>query len=259
MTAFCSLYLPGVDNLAETIRTALTALGYERYDPFGTPLGAVPGKAYPLAVRLFVAPARGGWTRVLVALDSTMPDPALLLSLSRVAPCLLVALDDAEAQIEVYTDGAPATPETALAAYLQSPNCADYEPSAASAPSLGGIALDALPGDVQTLARRVDLKQAESMFARLSGNLAAKSGGDSSVLPRQPDWNSAGGRRIAAWMNCLGIPDWRSPDFVTLRDAYALHERRRQRPNATLYPGDADALAAVPDALAYTPVYAGKP
>jgi hypothetical protein len=59
-------------------------------------------------------------------------------------------------------------------------------------------------------------------------------------------------------MDCLRIPDWRDPDFVTLRDAYALHKRRERSPNATLYPGDAEALAAVPDALTYTPVYAGK-
>ena len=59
-------------------------------------------------------------------------------------------------------------------------------------------------------------------------------------------------------MDCLRIPNWRDPDFVTLRDAYALHERRRRSPKATLYPGDAETLAAVPDALAYTPIYAGK-
>ena len=59
-------------------------------------------------------------------------------------------------------------------------------------------------------------------------------------------------------MDCLNIPDWRAPDFVTLRDAYALHKRRQRSPNATLYPGDAEALAAVPDALTYTPIYAGK-
>jgi hypothetical protein len=60
-------------------------------------------------------------------------------------------------------------------------------------------------------------------------------------------------------MNCLTIPlGWISPDFVALRDAYQLHERRRRNPNAMLYPGDAEAMAAVPNALDYAVVYAGK-
>jgi hypothetical protein len=99
------------------------------------------------------------------------------------------------------------------------------------------------------------------MFARLSGNLAAKSAagaGDTNALLRQPDWNSAGGRKIVALLGCLAIPGWREPDFVTLRDAYALHARRQRNPSARLYPGDAEAMDAVSDALVYTPIYAGK-
>jgi hypothetical protein len=257
MTAFRSLYLPGVDNLAETIRTALIALGYESYDPFGL----IPGKAYPQAARLFVAPSRNSWTRVLVAPDSA-PLGVLLPHLAPAGLCLSIALDAADAQIDVSLNGVPTETTSALAPYLQSPECAEQTPSAATTPTLGGIALDALPGDVQALAQQVDLKQAESMFARLSRNLAPKSGGDASALPQLPDWNSAGGRKITALMDCLGIPGWREPDFVTLRDAYALHVRRQRtlktRPNAKLYPGDAEALAAVPDALDYTPIYAGK-
>jgi hypothetical protein len=34
--------------------------------------------------------------------------------------------------------------------------------------------------------------------------------------------------------------------------------RRRRRPDAPLLPGDSDTLSAVPDALAYQAVYAGK-
>ncbi len=98
------------------------------------------------------------------------------------------------------------------------------------------------------------------MFARMSGTLARKAGDSEEAreMLRQPDWNSSGGARIQALMHCLRIPAWRDPDFVTLRDAYALHIRRRRSPTAVLYPGDAEALAAVPNALSYTPVYAGK-
>jgi hypothetical protein len=110
------------------------------------------------------------------------------------------------------------------------------------------------------MAGRLDPRQAESLFTRISGAVAQKGGADPAAreLLRQPDWNSAGGRKIIALMDCLGIAGWRAPDFVTLRDAYALHVRRQRSPNAKLYPGDAEALAAVPDALDYTPIYAGK-
>ncbi|MBL8157537.1 MAG: hypothetical protein JNM70_25480, partial [Anaerolineae bacterium] len=42
-----------------------------------------------------------------------------------------------------------------------------------------------------------------------------------------------------------------------LRDAYQLHSRRQRNPNARAYPGDEAVMAAVPDALMYTPVYGG--
>lgn len=269
MTRWCSLFLPcGADDpaaaatSAAALQSAAAALGYQPYDPFGL----LPGKAYAQAVRLFVQPARGGWIRVIGE-----PDPALLPALSQQTPVLWAELDGAAARLEAYAAGSPVALEAAF------PDQADClrraqqlggatPPAASSREALGAIALDALPGDVQTLAQKVDLKQANALFARLSGNLAAKSGGaggsgsDAAAgdLLRQPDWNSAGGAQIAAVLACLGLTDWQAPDFVTLRDAYALHVRRRRSPKAALYPGDAEALAAVPDALAYTPVYMGK-
>lgn len=259
MTAFCSLYLPGVAPIADSIRTALAALGYEFYDPFGL----IPGKAFPHVARLFVAPPRGGWMRVLVVPETASLD-ALLPSLSRLAPCLLVSLDGDDAHIEACAGEKPAAPEIAFSAYARDAGCLRSALEDALVPTdsraVGGVPLDALPDDVRALAGSLDPRQTESLFARISGTVARKSGADPAArdLLRQPDWNSVGGRRIAAVMDCLGVPNWRDPDFVTLRDAYALHHRRRQRPNATLYPGDTEALAAVPDALDYTPIYAGK-
>lgn len=258
MTCWHSLYLPYADNVVEPLARALAALGYERYTPFGL----IPGKAYPQSVRLFVAPSRGGWTRIVGS-----PDLALLPSLSELAPCLLIELDGAEATITAFADGEPAPVVDAFARYAQSPNCLDQALNgalivdAAGSSNLGGVALDALPGDVQALAQNVDLKQAGKLFERMNATISQKAGGDALAadLLKQPDWSSVGGARIRALMTCLGIPNWQTPDFVTLRDAYALHERRRRSPNARLYPGDADALDAVPDALDYTPVYGGKP
>ncbi len=256
MTRWCSLYLPyGADGAAEALaaalKTALTTLGYQAYDPFGL----LPGKAYPQAVRLFIQPPRGAWLRVIGE-----PDLALLAPLSRFAPVLWVELDGADARIDACADGQPALPENAFPAHADCIRRARLQSAASGGAALGGVALDALPSDVQALAEKVDLKQAGALFARLSGSLAAKAGGDEAArdLLRQPDWQSAGGAQIAAVMDCLGIANWREPDFVTLRDAYTLHLRRRRAPKATLYPGDAEALAAVPDALDYTPIYAGK-
>jgi len=258
MTSWFSLYLPCADSekVVETLKDALQALGYQRYDPFSL----IPGKAYPQAVRLFVAPAHDGWTRLI---SEPNLNPALLPPLSMLAPCLMIELNGDQAAFSAYAEGEAFSPEAAFAPYTHEHDCIHLSlqiDKAGNNAALGGVALDALPGDVQNLAQKVDLKQANKMFNRLSGNLAAKSGGDQAAadLLRQPEWNSVGGARIAALMNCLRIHNWRDPDFVTLRDAYALHERRRRSPKATLYPGDAEAMAAVPDALSYTPVYAGK-
>lgn len=256
MTTWCSLYLPHTADLAKPLQTALQALGYERFNPFGL----IPGRAYPQTVRLFVAPAAGSWTRVLASSDSPLP-PELLPAVSQIVPCLWAELDGAAARIAAYAGGIAAPVDQAFALDAA---CIDQAlktpPASDAAPQLGGVALDALPDDVQALAQGINLKQAGKLFNRMSATLSNKTGADASAadLLRQPDWNSPGAAQIRALMTCLNIPNWREPDFVTLRDAYALHERRRRSPKATLYPGDAEALAAVPNALDYTPVYAGK-
>ena len=59
-------------------------------------------------------------------------------------------------------------------------------------------------------------------------------------------------------MACLDVSNnWHEPDFVALRDAYQLHLRRQRNPKAMLYPGDTQAMGAVPNALEYTPIYGG--
>jgi hypothetical protein len=126
------------------------------------------------------------------------------------------------------------------------------------------VPLDALSDETRALAGRIDLPQAESLIGRLSAGLMKRIGGDAAaardlINTDQPEWDSADGRRICTLMDALNVPaNWREPDFVTLRDAYALHARRRRRPDAPLLPGDSDAMSAVPDALAYAAIYAGK-
>src|SRR5690606_4539745 len=141
---------------------------------------------------------------------------------------------------------------------------ASYEKGQTASAS-GGLPFDAMPDDVRALAGGVDQGAAEKMFNRLSGQLLKRVGGQADEARAlmsgegAPNWDSSGGNRIRALMNSLTLPgEWREPDFDTLRDAYALHERRRRLPNARLYPGDEAVMARVPDALRYTPVYGGR-
>lgn len=283
MTPWFSLYLPSAEtessvldsadfseSVAATLRDSLMTLGYRLYNPFGL----MPGKSYPQTARLFVAPASGNWVRVI-----GLPDEHLLPILSdKYGVCLWLALDGAEANIAIYAQGEPAD-YPALAPYLRASSTLDdlkrvltapdiqiIEPEATEMPESLPVTL--LPDDVQALAGDVDMGQAQKMFNRLTQNLMKRAGQTDDVAnaafdlisgQNAPDWNSAGGGRIRNLMGLLTIQDgWNNPDFTTLRDAYQVHERKQRKPNADLYPGDAEAMAQVMNALDYVPVYAGR-
>lgn len=260
MTAsWTSLYLPC--DVTPALKDSLTALGYTLYNPF-IPL---PGKAYSQSVRLFVAPRVAGWTRLIGE-----PDMQQLPILSRRCLCLYVMLAGKDARIEVYAGGKQTEARAALVPYLREGYTADDLDRALHHAAVSivesAMPMAALPDDVQAMAGKVDQQQAQKMFERLSGKLMGKvsPGGSTADEARRMiadtvDWNSVGGQRIRALMGCLTVPDnWREPDFVTLRDAYQLHERKQRNPNARLYPGDAAAMAKVPNALGYEPVYGGR-
>lgn len=264
MTAWHSLYLPGATQaaVAASLRESALTLGYSPFDPFGL----IPGRSYPHAVRLFIGPASAGWLRVV-----GQPDARQLPELSQLAPVLSLALDGGSAEIALWRDGTR-QPAEAFAPWLRDGFSADDIRRILDASDEGprradSLPFDALPDDVRQMAGKVDPKQARSMFARLTQTTLGKAGGDDEAAKnaqallaagQPPDWTSGGGARISRLMGCLTVPnDWREPDFTTLRDAYQLHLRRQRRPNADLYPGDAEAMAAVPNALDYVPVYAG--
>ena len=250
----------------QLLEDSLTGLGYTLYNPFGL----IPGKAYSRSVRLFVVPSTSGWVKVIGT-----PDKAQLPTLSQNTTLIYAALDGSEADIHVYANGDAVAIESALVPYLRPHLTAnDLQQALHTTSNIiqmdkpeSGLPFNALPDDVKAMAGTVNAGQAQKMFARLSGDLIKKvskdkgqadaaraliSGGDA------PDWNSSGGARIRAMMNCLTLPEnWREPDFDNLRDAYQLHERRRRNPNARTYPGDEVTMAKVPDALTYTPVYGG--
>lgn len=266
MAFWCSLFLPCDDAnaVANIVQESLRVLGYTAFNPFGL----MPGISYPQAVRLFVAPAQGGWVRVIGE-----PDMAQLPLISNTMPCLLVALDGTQAHIEAYVAGKQEALETALRPYLKSEASAanlDNALQASQSPSTTetaeGFELvhDALPAEVKAM--RVDMSQAQKMFDRLSAGLTQRSGNTGNeaavrnlLQGNQPQWESAGGIQIRQLLASLTIPPgWHTPDFVTLRDAYQLHERRRRKPDAPLYPGDEEGMAAVANALDYVVVYAGR-
>jgi hypothetical protein len=279
-TPWNSLYCPSEDAgaIARSLQDSLTALGYQLYDPFGL----MPGKSYAQTVRLFIAPPADGWTRILGA-----PDDGQFSPISQITPCLFVQLDKDNARIEAYQRGERADLAEVFAGHLREGASANdlrmilserdenapippgnvipfsmYEPPA---PQQSGLPFTVLPDDIQSMAGGVDQGAAQKMFNRLTGQLMKKVGGDADAArglisgEGAPDWNSTGGKRILAVMSCLNVPtNWRDPDFVALRDAYPLHERRRRNPNARLYPGDDSTMAKVPDALTYLPVYGGR-
>lgn len=272
MPPWHSLFLPSADQaaVANALRESLTTLGYTPSDPFGL----LPGKSYPKAVRLFVAPpldildSNAGWTRIIGE-----PDSRQLPSLSQVVPVLWLSLDGAVARCGVWSGGDKVGAD-ALSPFLRAGKTShDLQQaldgsalSVVSAPPSGSLPVDALPDDVRRMAGDVDMNKAQSMFNRLTGTVMKRAGATNDtadaaralIAGNAPDWNSPGGRQIQAVVACLTIPDgWRSPDFVTLRDAYQVRRRLERRPNADLYPGDAEAMAQVPDALSYVPVYAG--
>lgn len=268
-TSWNSLFWPSnnPEPVATALRQSLVALGYELFNPFGL----IPGKAYSHSVRLFVAPPAEGWVKVIGTLDEWQ-----LPLLKGPSPQVHLTLEDSQAIIRMFVDGQPVDPETALTAYLK-PNvtpadlqAALHHPHIAKIspldPTLGGVPMEALPQDVQSMARQVNPKQAQKLISKLSDTLLKRAGGEEQARaaraliedPHEPDWNSPGGLQIRALLNCLTIPDnWHEPDFMALRDAYQLHERKRRNPKARAYPGDEDTMAKVPDALSYIPVYGG--
>lgn len=264
MTSWHSLYLrqAAQDEIVTTLHDALTAHGYQQYNPFGL----MPSKPYKITQRLFVAPAQDGWTRIVGATDA-----ALLPALSATMPLLWLGLEGEAPQIAAFVEGAEV--DVMLFAERVVPNASRdaVERAWHDAPLRlvkrqgGKLPMQVLPVDMQQLAGGVDAAQAGKMFEKLSGELMRKVGGDANAAQAlinpadAPVWDSVGGARVRAIAEALQLPtDWAAPDFVTLRDAYQAAARRQRNPNATLYPGDSEALAAVTDPLAYVPMFGGK-
>ena len=248
MVAWYNLYVNHSDQptIAARLRDSLLQLGYTEFNAFGL----MPGRVYPDAVRLFIAPPQGDWVRVIAEKPLTFTLPAF--------PRLIEASLEGTG-LRVYVDAVLADSVTALADYPCSERALSAPLDATSTDSVGGVPLDALPDDVRQMASGLDPRQVGKLFNRMSatvlGKVGAEAGGAGDLL-KTTDWSTPNGQQIRRVLACLQLDT--TPDFVTLRDAYALHERRRRNPKANLYPGDAEAMQAVPNALAFIPLYAGR-
>jgi hypothetical protein len=250
-TVFSCLYFAGDSaDQAQTAALLGAVLAEAGYAPFN-PFGGSPARHHTHQARLFVCPRGGECVKVIGMLDAD-----LLPAIAARAPFTLFTLAGDRAAAQVWSaSGTAAMP-------LSMPDA----PAQVTAAAPGDDIFSVLPDEVRRM--NPDAGQANRMFARLSGTLLGKSGGagqrDAAMAmltgrdASAPDWDSAGGLALRATARAHGLPDPQQPDFALLRDAYALHERHRRRPNASSLPGDDVTMAAVPDALDYMPVYAGK-
>lgn len=249
MVTWYSVYFRSANQqeVAAALRELILTSGYTEFNPFGL----MPGRVYRDAVRLFIAPPREGWTRILAEKPISLPSFPLILEASLEGEAMMTRVD-----------GSLVDPVIALAKYECITEALNAPPDPVDGEAaVGGIPFDALPDDVKKMASGVNPRQAGKLFDRLSSSVLGKVGGETSGasnLLKGADWTTPNGQRIQRVMQCLNLTEWRTPDFVTLRDAYALYERRRRNPNATLYPGDAEAMQAVSHINLYLPIYAGR-
>lgn len=248
-------------QVADLLRDHLDMMGYRLYDPF---VGLI-SQVYTQRVQSFLDSGQDGWFRLIGGFPLD-----LSARLSRAGLVLHIHITDQDADVHVFVDDKP-QPFSALQPHLRT-GCtvADLHQAILSGgrttPSQPDqtIPLSALPSDVQQMARGVRPDQMNRMFNKLMGQVSRMMG-DKSASARAllkstvPDWSQGLGGNIRAFMNCLTIPsNWHTPDFITLRDAYMAHHRFQRNPKAMRLPTDTEVMNAVPNALSYTPIYAGK-
>lgn len=247
-------YSESPETIIQVIEDAFIEQGYTRYNPFDV----VPGVAYPNAIRLFLDPT---YDRIV-----GNPTPPLAAALSRLGVVLSLTLIEETAEFVVYAAGQKAEPLPTLEPYLRDGFTATDLQNALSGSFTSDmkndniVPMDVLPDDVKQMATKLNPNQVNRLFNRIMKQLGIK--GDearNALTTQQTHWMSAGGKRLHAIMRCLAVSStWYKPDFVSIRDAYLLQLRRQRNPKAHLYPGDAETLQAVPNALDYIPIYGGK-
>lgn len=260
MAEWHSLYLPSDDSQAviAALQSALAQSGLAPYDPFGVmPIT----RAYTQTVKAFVAPAQNGWIRVLLSTETPLPDE-IAVSISQIAPLLVVSLRDSDALFQAWHNGESVDALDMMATYadraaLEAAFNAKYDTKKAKDDSL----LDVIPEELRGVMGEGSIKKAEGLLGRMAGralNMNERAAAVTMLREIVVDWASEGGQRIRAVMALMPLKAWAVPDYVLLRDAYRQHARVQRNPNVRLADDAQKLMQAVPNALDYTPLFYGR-
>lgn len=260
-------YCDDPSQVVASLQATLQNTGYTCFDPFD----GVPGQSFPHIIRLFVGPPQAGWVRVLTE-QATSHDTinTIAHAVSHIGLCLQLCLDSDSAQLDVFHNGALQPDYNQLECHLNAGHTLDRLRERLrddfvfdTETPVQSSDMPWLPDDVQQMADNLNPKQVDKLFNKFMNKITNRLGDNVTAAEgllkgQQIDWYSRGARQAVAIMACLTVEAWNRPDFVPLRDAYQLQRRVQRKPNAHLFPGEAEAMAAVPDALDYQPVYGGK-
>jgi hypothetical protein len=276
------LFLPTADAgpVAAALASTLGAQGYAPYDPFPGGTGTPPGLT--ALTRMFVAPPQEGWVVVLGEFpDSLLPDFSRAIH----PPVIYGWLTDQSGGFALYQDGTRHDDPGVFAPCLRPGQTLDtlrrafageikVEVLESGQPPVVALGADALPPELRQMAedQGADPDKAGKMFGKVSGKLfdrLSRQSGASAEEQEQAramfmggghdNWNSLNGQRARAIARVLNLPaNWRLPTWTQVREAYQAYRLRQRAPRMALLPGDKEAMAAVPNALDYIPVYMGK-
>lgn len=250
-----SLFVPGDDRnaLIAAVESALVSAGAVKYDPFG----AMPGLSYPRAVRLFAAPQDGAWLRLIVSPDCVL-EPVISAA-SQHVPVVLGFISSDLTPLLTFYRGGQLIDMAALAPYLNDPDgfAQVLLHPVPGASGVGGISKAVLPASVRAMSAGLPARQIERLMANMTGGIDKANRDGAQAALQSVDWESGAGAWIQTALAFLGITDAVEPDYATVSAAYRTAVRLKRNPKATLYPGDAEARDAVPNALDYAPVFYG--
>ncbi|NJL93520.1 MAG: hypothetical protein HC915_07190 [Anaerolineae bacterium] len=259
-TAFVPLGDP--QRIADVLHEVHTAHGYQPYNPY--PGGTGTPSSVNSLVRLFVAPAKAGWTRLI-----GKPRLELLPEVAQKLETLILYSWISESDGGIIPYGT-----SSLAAYLRpDKTTSDLRQamealSTATGPLLHRPTDSPLQGELAEFAAQqgVDPDQANELVTRTVNTLFKKMGAQQSGLQAEAlalvsqqavsAVSSAPFRRIAAVLDCLTIPpNWHEPGFKELSEVFQIASLLDQDPDAPLLPGDEAILDKVEYPLDYRIAY----
>lgn len=250
-----SLYVPGAEptSLAALVESALTSAGAQKYDPFGT----MPGLSFPRAVKLFIAPKAADWTRLIVSPDCVLEPVVTAASLDAPLAAGFISSDLVPAL--TFYRGGQLIDAPAISAYVTDAGgfAAHLKQLKTGASSIGGVSSGVLPADLRAMSGSLPTRQVERMMNSMTGAISKGDRAGAQAALQSVDWESGAGQWMRTALSYLGLNNAVQPDYTTVSTAYRTAKRLARNPNATLYPGDAEARSAVPDALDYLPVFYG--